>query len=61
MTVNQLIEKLKQFPTDMPVTIYHDIDWRNKYADDTIAAEICTWIHSNYPYDKPDFDYVNLE
>ena len=20
-----------------------------------------TWVDSNYPYNKPDFDYINLE
>ena len=60
MTVAQLINKLQQFDPDLPVTIMDDIGWGSKNNPDDIKVSIHTWVHSNYPYDKPDFDYVNL-
>jgi hypothetical protein len=53
MTVKELIEKLKEFPEDMPVGIMYDV-----HSD--IEIHIATWTHDNYPYNKPDFDYVNI-
>ena len=50
MTVKELIDKLKHFPEDMEVmdTTYMDIE------------DVCerTWMHTNYPYDKPDKQVV---
>ena len=51
LTVNDLINKLKEFPEDMPISI--------NMAGETIEdVAIQTWVHSNYPYNKPDKDYV---
>ena len=60
MTVYQLIERLKEFPEDMPVTILNDINWVEKDDPNALQVDICTWVHGNYPYDKPDFEYVNI-
>lgn len=61
MTVGELIEKLKQFPLDMPVAcdgnIYYPPD--NGYYDIEISQR--TWVDSNYPYNRPDFEYINIE
>ena len=61
MTVGQLIEKLKEYPLDMPVAVCGDIYYPPEYEGNRIDVSQRTWIHSNYPYDKPDFEYVNLE
>ena len=61
MTIAQLIDKLQQFNPQMPVAIMDDIGWYSKDNPDDIKVVIRTWVQSNYPYDKPDFDYVNLE
>ena len=60
MTVKQLIDRLLEFPQDMPVAIFYDINPSDIDNQDFIEVEICTWEHSNFPYDKPSFDYVNL-
>ena len=54
MTVKELIEKLKEFPEDMPVGINFD-------PFDKIEISVKTWVHNNYPYDKPDVAYVCIE
>ena len=54
ITVKELIEKLQEFPQDMPVGIDYD-------PMSPIEIKIWTWVHNNYPYDKPDFDFVNIE
>lgn len=51
-TVQDLIDELGKFPKDMEVRDY-DFERIDK-------AEIKTWTHNNYPYDKPDKDYVCL-
>ena len=61
MTVKQLIEKLKEFPENMPVATFNAIKPKDIDDPEWIKVSIATWVHSNYPYDKPDFDYVNLE
>lgn len=61
MTVQQLINELQKYPKDMPIAIYDDIDWIDKDIPDTIQIQKRVWIHNNYPYDKPDFLYINLE
>ena len=45
----------------MPVAIYNDINWGNKDIPDVIQVQKRRWTHGNYPYDKPDFLYINLE
>lgn len=49
-TVQDLIDELKKYPLDMEVRDY----------DFEIIEEvkIKTWQHTNYPYDKPNKDYV---
>lgn len=46
MTVKELIDILKEFPEDMEVMDMSFMD----------IESVCekTWVHSNYPYDKPD-------
>ena len=61
MTVKQLIEKLKTFPEDMPVATVNDINPSDVDDPNFISVAIKTWEHNNYPYNKPSFDYVNLE
>jgi len=61
MTVAQLIEKLQKFPQDMPIAVNDNISWATKENPHYIFIERCTWIDSNWPYNKPDFDYINLE
>ena len=61
MTVQQLINELQKYPKDMPIAVYDNIDWIYKDKPDIIQVQKRIWIHNNYPYDKPDFLYINLE
>ena len=54
ITVSEFIEKLKEFPQDMPVGIEYN-------PFDEIEIEIKTWEHTNYPYNKPDLEFVNIQ
>ena len=60
MTVKQLIEKLKSFPEDMPVTTFSDITPRDIDDPDSIDITIKTWEDETYPYNRPSFQYVDL-
>lgn len=60
MTVKQLKEKLNEFPDDMPVATFNDISWQSKDDPNWIEVKKCVWECSNYLYDKPDFEYINL-
>ena len=60
MTVKQLIEKLREFPDDMPVATWGDFDPCDINDPEFIKVEKAVWIHSNYPYDKSDCEYLNL-
>lgn len=60
MTVKQLKETLDKFPDDMPVATHFDIDWVTKDDPNWILVKKETWTQQNYPYDKEDFEYVNL-
>ena len=53
MTVGELIRILLGFPQDMPVAVNYDIY-------EAVNASIQTWTHDNYPYDKPDVEFVNI-
>ena len=53
-TVGKIINKLKEFPEDMPVGIDGDIHI-------SVTIEKRTWHDSNYPYAEPDVDFVNIE
>ena len=61
MTVKQLIDKLREFPEDMPVATFNDINPVDKDDPNWIRVDMRLWQHNNYPYDKPSFPYVNLE
>lgn len=61
MTVKQLIEELQKWPPDMPVATMQDINPENIADPHWIQLKQHTWVHSNYPYDKPDFEYLDLE
>lgn len=61
MTVQQLIEELQKWPQDMPIAVYDNINWIDKNKPDIIQVQNRVWVDSNYPYDKPDFLYINLE
>lgn len=57
MTVAELIERLKNYPQDMSVGIDGDFEYPDGRE---IEISIHTWVHSNYPYDLPDTEYVNI-
>ena len=61
MTVAQLIKKLQELPPDDYIATYNDIGWRSKDDPDDIKINKYIWTHNNWPYDKPDFEYWNLE
>lgn len=61
MTVQQLIEELQKWPRDMSIAVYDNINWIDKDKPDIIQVQNRVWVDSNYPYDKPDFLYINLE
>ena len=61
MRVKELINKLQEFPEDMPVATINVIDPGDIDDPNFIKVNVYTWEHSNYPYNKPSFDYVNLE
>lgn len=54
MKVKDLIRELKKYPQDMIVTVDNDI-----FSD--IEIEVQVWTHTNYPYDKPDVEFLNLQ
>lgn len=59
MTIEELIKELKKWPQNMPVACYGEID----YPPENYKVDISkrTWIHTNYPWNKPEFEYINLE
>ncbi len=61
MKVKELINKLQKFPDDMPVATINDINPEDIDDPNWIGVNICTWEPQNYPYNRPSFDYVNLE
>ena len=61
MTVGELIEELKKYPEDMPVAVCGDIMYPPDHKENILKVEKWTWVHTNYPYDLPDFDYINIE
>lgn len=61
MTVKQLIEELQKWPQDMPVATMYDINPGDIKNPNYIKITKCTWVDSNYPWNRPDFDYINLE
>ena len=61
MTVKQLIKELQKWPEDTPVAIMCDINLSDIKDPNFIKVSKHTWVDSNYLYNKPDFDYINLE
>lgn len=61
MTVKELIKELQKWPQDMPIAIMWDIDWVTRDDPHWIKVSKRTWTHGNWPYDKDDFDYIDLE
>ena len=59
MTVGELIAELKNYPQDMPVAVSADIMYPpEKYR---IEVQQRTWYDTNYPWNRPEFEYINLE
>lgn len=54
ITVGELINKLSEFPENMRVGVDGD-----PFMEVKITQR--TWVDNNYPYDSPDFYYVNIE
>ena len=61
MTVGELINELKKWPEDMPVAVYGDIYYPPEHPSNKLTVEKRTWVHTNHPYNLPDFDYINIE
>ena len=53
MTVKDLIEELQKYDKDMVVATDYDV-----FED--VIVEKRTWTHTNYPYDKPDMEFVSI-
>ena len=60
MKVKELIAKLKEFPEDMPVATFSYINPEDINDPDFIKVTIKEWEHTNYPYNKPSFKYVDI-
>ncbi len=61
MTVGELIEELKKCPQDMPVTVDMNIMWPPEADYNKLEVSQRTWVDSNYPWNRPDFEYINIE
>lgn len=61
MTVRELIDELEKWPEDMPVAVDGNIMYPSDHKENILKVEKRTWVHTNYPYDLPDFDYINIE
>ncbi len=61
MTVAELVEELKKWPQDMPVAVDGNIYYPPEYEGNRLEISKRTWVDSNYPWDQPDFDYINIE
>jgi hypothetical protein len=61
MTVGELIEELKKWPEDMPVAVFDTIIYPPEHNYNKLTLVKKTWVDSNYPFDQPDFDYINIE
>ena len=53
MLVGELIKELEKFPKDMEVMDTGYMEVESVYEG--------TWIHTNYPYDKPDKQVVIID
>ena len=61
MTVRELIEELEKYPQDMPVAVGMNIMYPPEADCNRLEVSQKTWVDSNYPWNKPDFEYVNIE
>lgn len=61
MTVAELVEELKKWPQDMPVAVDGNIYYPPEYEGNRLEISKRTWVDSNYPWNRPDFDYINIE
>ena len=52
MTVQELIQKLEKLPQNLPVVL------ENSLGFDVETVYIGKWIHTNYPYNKPEYEVV---
>ncbi len=58
MTVGELIEELQKYDEKLPVAIEGNIYFPPQTQ---ITVSVKTFVDSNYPWNRPDFDYLNLE
>lgn len=61
MIVRELIEELKKYPQDMPVAVGTNIMYPPESDYNKIKVSQRVWVDSNYPWNKPDFEYINIE
>lgn len=61
MTVGELMEELKKYPEEMPVAVDGCIYYPPEWGENKIEISKRTWVDSNYPWNRPDFEYINLE
>ena len=61
MTVRELIDELKKCPQDMPVAVDMNIMWTPEADYNKLEISQRTWVDTNYPWNRPDFDYINIE
>lgn len=61
MTIGELIKELKKYPQDMPVACCGDIYYPPEAENNRVYVSERLWVDNNYPWDRPDFKYINLE
>lgn len=61
MIVRELIEELEKYPQDMPVAVGMNIMYPPEADYNRLEVSQKTWADSNYPWNKPDFEYINIE
>ena len=59
MTVKELIEELRAYPQDLPISINDCMDFSESIGD---TIEVSRKQYIRFPFtDKDRFDYINLE
>lgn len=61
MKVSELIEELKKYPLDMPVSVDSSIMYPPEADYNKLEVSQRTWYDSNYPWNRPEFEYINIE
>lgn len=61
MTVRELIEELKKYPQDMPVAVDMNIMYPPESDYNKLKVSQRVWVDSNHPWNRPLFDYINIE